>query len=248
MPNAFIKGMKQSTQVRSVLQMLERQMPEYLQKEFNHQATNLPPRYFRSLDTKGVKADLTLIDKLRSERIIVATTEVGGRVTLRVLMKKDEPRIFLRVVAVLSKNKVGIDKASIFTGSRDGMVLDHFVLQEPLNRRLLDTIIGEIKDALETGQFESPVLTPFDKRGAVITVNNPDDTHTTLSIAAHDQVGFLYRVAQVFSTLELSLTYARIRTHEGQINDTFHLVRKDNTVLSENEHALLVEALEKAFA
>src|SRR5205823_2730507 len=114
--------------------------------------------YFQSLDLPGVKADLTLTERLPSERIIVTTTEHAGRTTLRVLMAKNEPRIFLRVAAILARNKISVERASIFTGAADGMVLDHFVLAEPYDQRELELMVLEIRYALVTRRFVAPLL------------------------------------------------------------------------------------------
>jgi len=228
--------------------VLESQIPEHLQQELKLQLSNLPSRYFQSLDLPGVKADLTLTERLPSERVVVSTTEHNGRLTLRVLMAKDEPKIFLRVAAILARHKISIDSASIFTGAADGMVLDHFVLQEPVDRDILEPLMAETRSALRTGVYEPPILRPALTKGMRISVENMRNTdHTTVALIAPDQVGFLYRVAQVFDAFSLDLKFAKIRTQNGQIHDTFHVVNTNGPLLMREQRALS-EALAKSFA
>lgn len=240
--------MTNTTKHHANAHVLESQIPAHLQRELKTQLTNLPSRYFQNLDLPGVKADLTLTERLPAERVVVSTTDHGGHLTLRVLMAKDEPRIFLRVAAILARHKISIDSASIFTGATDGMVLDHFVLQEPVDRDILEPLMSEVRSALLTGIYEPPILKPALTKGMRISVENMRNTdHTTVSLSAPDQVGFLYRVAQVFDGFKLDVKFAKIRTQNGQIHDTFHVVNSAGPLLMREQRALS-EALAKVFS
>jgi UTP:GlnB (protein PII) uridylyltransferase len=226
-----------------------KRLPANLQPVLDYQLQNLPARYFASLDVNGVQTDFNLMDRLRDERVIVMPSEVGGRTTMRVLMAQDEPRIFLRVVAALAAHQIGIERALIFTGSKDNMVIDHFVLGRIPGPAQLARAVARVRDSLLSGICETPELfKPIHSGLRVQVENHNSQDHTTLTVFACDQMGFLFRIARVFSDLRLQIHFANLNTHGGQIVDSFHLVSHAGARLSLHDEIELRDAIHAAFA
>src|SRR5579862_6298236 len=73
--------------------------------------SNLPARYFTSLDMTTIRADLKLVARIVSEHVIVDVSDFKGGLTIQIVAEKDEPGIFLRVAAVLYSHGICILKA-----------------------------------------------------------------------------------------------------------------------------------------
>ena len=231
-----------------ILRGLLRRLPAELHEALDYQFFNLPARYFRALDMKAVQTDLHLMRRIREEHVIAAVSELQAGLTIQVIVEKDEPRIFLRVVAILVSSGINILKAAIYTGKNDAMVVDHFVVHPRSSPAVLERTCLEIKDALIFGQLCQPKLPYPDSTGLLVTYSQPSPDQTTMTISARDQIGFLFRIARVFDALGVSLNYADIKTRDDHIIDTFHIVRPNGQLLHPAHLAELREAIYKAFA
>ena len=212
----------------------------------NFQYSNLPVEYFTSLDIKTIYADLKLITRVGSEHVIVAFAELSEGLTIQIVEEKDEPGIFLRVAGVLYSHGIDILKAAIFTGKKDTMVIDHFVVHPQTDRKLLDRVCGDIKTALIHKTYFQPELRKADKTGLCVSCFQ-SGAEGALKIEAKNQTGFLYRVAKVLADLNLSLIDADIKTQEDNIIDTFRILTPERKMPTLDKLKELREAVLKTF-
>jgi len=238
----------ESEPIEAIIYAWLKRLPARLQPMLDYQLQNLPSRYFQSLDVQGVQMDFSLMEQLKNERVIVLASDLEGRTVLRVLMARDEPRIFLRVVGALAARQINIERALIFTGRKDGVVIDHFVLKRVANPEQLEMAVAEVRDSLISGMCPTPRLYRPIQTGMRILIESHAQDHTTLTLFACDQMDFLFRIARVFADQNLGLLFANLKTHGDQIIDSFHLVNKDGNRLTAAEEQNLREALVRAFA
>lgn len=211
-----------------VVRFLKLSLPPELQSLVEHQVANLPPLYFRNLDGRSIEEDFGLLRRLEAEPLIVLLAQSDRHAILKVAMRRNEPRIFLRVVGTLARNRLGIERASIFIGRRDSAVLEHFYLSKSIPPGTLQKVADEVREALSTGRFHEPDLPPPVGRGMFVVVDNQiSPADTVLVITAEDQTGFLYRLSRVFSESNCRLIDAKINTVNNKIQDSFHLVNSE---------------------
>ena len=233
---------------QTILRGLLRQLPAEFHSALDYQFFNLPSRYFKTLDMKAIQADLRLISKIHGAQAIVSICDLNDKLTIQVIVEKDEPRIFLRVVSVLASHGINILEAAIFTGKKDSMVVDHFVVDNRANRAVLDRACREIRDSLVQTKSVEPLLPNPDNSGLLVMCSQFNADHTLVTVAARDQIGFLYRVARVFAELDLRLKYAEIKTRDDHIVDTFYVVTAQGVKLDNAKVADLRSAVNVAFA
>ena len=209
---------------------------------------NLPARYFTSLDMPTIRADIEFVSRIVSEHVIVEVSDIQDRLMIHVVAEKDEPGIFLRVAAVLCSHGICILKATIFTGKKDTMVIDHFIVHPQTERALLDLACTDIRDALLHKTTCTPKLGTPDNTGLAISCVQSSSDDAIVTIEACEQPGFLYRISKTFSDLDLSLTDADINTTADRISDTFHIVTPDRKMPSLEKLSELHDALLRAFA
>jgi UTP:GlnB (protein PII) uridylyltransferase len=215
--------------------------------DLEFQYFNLPARYFTLLDMPTIQADLKLVARILSEHVIVAVSEFKGGLTIQIVADKDEPGIFMRVAAILYSHRICILKATIFTGKKDTMVIDHFVVHPQTERALLDLACNEIRDALLHKTTCAPELCKPDNTDLSITCVQTKSDDAIVAITVREQAGFLYRVSKILSDLELNLTDADINTKGDRIFDTFHIVTSDRKMPSLDKLSELNDALLIAF-
>ncbi len=209
---------------------------------------NLPARYFTILDMPTIRADLKLVARIVSEHVIVDVSNFKGGLTIQIVAEKDEPGIFMRVAAILYSHNICILKATIFTGKKDTLVIDHFVVHPQTDRALLNLACSEIRDALIHNTTCTPELCKADDTDLSLTCVQSKSDCAIVAITAREQTGFLYRVAKIFSDLDLSLTDADINTRGDRIFDTFQIVTSDRKMPSLEKLSELNDALLRAFA
>jgi UTP:GlnB (protein PII) uridylyltransferase len=238
----------ESEPIEAIIYAWLKRLPARMQPMLDYQLHNLPSRYFQSLDVQGVQLDFSLMEELKNDRVIVMASELEGRTLLRVLMARDEPRIFLRVVAALAAHQIVIERALIFTGRKDNVVIDHFVLRKCADSAQLERAVAEVRGALVSGMCPTPRLLRPIPAGMRILIESHAQDHTTLTVFACDQMDFLFRIARVFADQNLGLLFANLKTHGDQIIDSFHLVNKEGNRLTAAEETQLREAILRAFA
>ena len=209
---------------------------------------NLPARYFTSLDMPTIRADLELVARIMTEHVIVEVSDINDRLMIHIVAEMDEPGIFLRVAAVLYSHNICILKATIFTGKKDTMVIDHFVVHPQTERALLDLACSEIRSALINRTICTPELHKADNTDLSVSCVQSEPICAIVSIEAKEQTGFLYRVSKIFADLDLSLTDADINTKGDRISDTFHIVTPDRKMPSLEKLSELHDKLIHAFA
>jgi UTP:GlnB (protein PII) uridylyltransferase len=225
---------------------LRKLLPPALHKTLGEQAQNLPWRYFKSTDPKGVEIDLPLIDRLKNEPLILEVT--GMPPVIHILLRKEQPKMFLRIIGALATENAQIDKASVFMGLKDRMVLSHIEFGPTVQSDAAGAVAQKIKRSLETGEVFTPKLNAPDKTGLTIKINNEVSTTTTVvTILGRDQPGFLYRVASVFADLDLTLMTADIVTFKEKVMDSFNLVNANGEKLTAGQCQALQTRLTAAF-
>jgi [protein-PII] uridylyltransferase len=165
-----------------------------------------------------------------------------GAFTEVTVIARDAPFALSRLCAVLAANDANIFDANIFTRS-DGVIIDRFRVSATLTRQQLEPvacekIAGEIQ-GLVAGRID--VNTLFREhhrkwRRRSRGVNNPNirtdvafeesPGYTIIDVYAPDSVGFLYRVTETISRLDLNIMFAKIATRVDGIVDSFYVLER----------------------
>jgi [protein-PII] uridylyltransferase len=154
------------------------------------------------------------------------------------------PGIFHRLAGALSSLRLGILAADIHTFG-DGLVLDHFSLQdpdfqgEPPGHRLME-IEEAIRRSLEPSSHPSfrrvwgvADMAATGPAPRVRIDNESSDTTTILEVFADDSPGLLYAIAKAIFESGLSVRSAKIGTYLDQVVDAFHVTDGSNCKISD---------------
>ena len=149
---------------------------------------------------------------------------------------QDKPRVFARVVGVLSTMNLDILHADIYT-TRDNHTLDTFVIQkpdgEPISdegdiRLIRDTLLERLEQQQDPKLPANPrlprQLKAFRLQPDVQITQDELNHHSILSIVAMDRPGLLYTIASQIAESGLQVSHAKITTLGERVEDIFFLV------------------------
>jgi [protein-PII] uridylyltransferase len=175
---------------------------------------------------------------IRRHESIMPLFKQSGRYTELTLIANDARGILSKFCGVITANDVNILDAQVFTRT-DGIAIDTFRVEftsnQPLPEERFDRIARDLKEVIE-GRVDIAHLIGRHrmkwKRHAQRA--NPDvrrdvefedhPQYTIIDIYAPDALGFLYRITETISRLDLNITFAKIATRVDGIVDSFYLL------------------------
>ncbi len=163
---------------------------------------------------------------------------------------RDMPNLFATVAAILGHKGLNIHDARIMS-SRDGYVMDTFVVLEPngdpIDSERLPSLRKGLVLALNNPAMPLPKPRPLSRRHRQFSVptqvtflpGKGDGRHLLIELIALDRPGLLARIGAVFQRCQLSVHAAKITTIGERVEDFFSLSRHDGDALTaEDEHHL----------
>ncbi|NOX17669.1 MAG: HD domain-containing protein [Chlorobi bacterium] len=180
------------------------------------------------------------------------------------IIAKDSFNLLARLCGALAINDINIHDAKIFT-RKDGVIIDTFNVTEFRSDKLIDEekyekIGGDIKLAvaneLALQKEFLKVKTKwkrienlfFSKSGKIKVEFEKHDKYTIIDVYAPDKLGLLYQITQIFTSLGLSIYFAKISTKEDGVVDSFYVLDGRGYKVSSKEFELiryeLTEAIE----
>jgi [protein-PII] uridylyltransferase len=165
-----------------------------------------------------------------------------------VVVAPDQPRLFSRVVGVLSLH--GHDVRSARARSMDGMAISEFDVRPHLDQTpdwssfqsaLTEALDGHLelgaglaRRAERYGRLQRPTAAHVPEPLVMID-NQASTTATILEIRAADKVGVLFRIARVLADQGLDIRHAKVSTLGAEVIDTFYVVGADEQKLTASE-------------
>ncbi len=165
------------------------------------------------------------------------------------VIAEDAPFALSKFCAVLSANDANIFDANIFTRD-DGIIIDRFRVTDAATKSALSQaactkIASDLNDVME-GKLDiehlfaahrikwkrrkKPPANP-NIRTDVQFEDNP--RYTIIDVYAPDSLGFLYRITETISKLNLSIYFAKIATRVDGILDAFYVLGRDGKRITE---------------
>jgi UTP:GlnB (protein PII) uridylyltransferase len=165
-----------------------------------------------------------------------------------VLVRGTIPNLFLFVCGALGKQSIGIGRAAIFSGLKDSLTLSYYEFAGELDAETMQKAVRDLKKSLTSGMPCMPMMYRPDSDGLEIRTDHDDSSASTvLTVSGRDQIGFCFRLANVFSDLKLQLMNAEISTAGVSVTTRFSLVLPNTAKLGEEDCALLKEKIVRSF-
>ncbi len=167
---------------------------------------------------------------------------------------KDMPNLFATVAAILSHKNLDIHDAQIMN-SKDGFVMDTFVVMEPTGDNVeanrIPLIAQELEQALSHPGQPLPRHKPVSRRHRQFNVpprvtflpNKGSKKRSLIELVALDRPGVLADIGAVFQECHLSVHSAKITTIGERVEDFFSLSRADGAALTAEDQQGLEEKL-----
>jgi [protein-PII] uridylyltransferase len=203
-------------------------------------ARQLPLSYLHDTEPARMVDELGQLARLGADSVFVGTRwqPATGTVTVTVAARETVAAgIFHRLTGALTSERLEILAADIHTLDQ-GLVLDHFVLQdpdyagEPPEERLAEIAVA-IRTALKADESPSfrrrwnpfaPLPNPAVTMPPRVRFDNESSAQATiLEVFANDSPGLLYAIARTIFEEGLSVRSAKIGTYLDQVVDAFHV-------------------------
>lgn len=179
-----------------------------------------------------------LLSIRRGERVTTLFKQIGNYTEVT-FITHDAPGLLSKLCGVLTANDANILDAQVFT-RRDGMIIDkfrvvEFISQHALSIETCDRVSRDIKEVI-SGRVDIAHLIErhrmrWKRRTQPVNPNIRRDVEfedhpqfTIIDIYAPDALGFLYRITEAISLLDLNITFAKIATRVDGIVDSFYLL------------------------
>jgi [protein-PII] uridylyltransferase len=157
------------------------------------------------------------------------------------IIARDRPFALSRFCGVLSANDANIIDAHIFTRN-DGVIIDKFRVTDFLQHKRLTTeqcekIRLELVDVM-TGKTDIAHLLlrhrlkwkrlakPANPNARIGVEFAEHPVYTIIDVFAPDRLGFLYKITEAISRLELNITSAKIATRADGVVDSFYVLER----------------------
>ena len=178
----------------------------------------------------------SIMDCPGADSVVNIRQSTHSRSTEIFVYTEDMPRLFARVVGVLSNMNLDILHADIYT-TRDNHTLDTFVIQspdgEPISdegdiRMVRDSLLDTLKQRKDPKLPSNPRLPRqlkafrFEPR-IEITIDERNH-HSIVAITTMDHPGLLYTIASTIADSGLQVSHAKITTLGERVEDIFYLV------------------------
>ena len=196
-------------------------------------ARGMPERYLISTTVDEMRADHALTEKAKIESPVIAIKERGDSTAELTVVTYRMPRLFSKIVGVLSSRGLNIVRARLFTG-KQGMVVRKIIvsnwktlfwegmetsIMEDLRRAILvdepimhkPPIFGEAKSPAKRFEFFLEIE------------NETSDRYTLLEVMLPDKIGLLYAITIRLYIYNIDILSAVINTDDGTAHDVFYL-------------------------
>lgn len=201
--------------------------------------------YFVAFSVNEISSHITAIQQMED---VTASFQHYDKFSEVTFIAKDSKGLLSKLCGVLSANDVNILDAQIFTRS-DGIVVDKFrVSQFTSHTELSVDVCEKIKQDVEEvlGRRIDVAhlierhrmrwkrrIKPFNPntRCDVVFENHPK--YTIIDIYAPDTLGFLYRITEAISKLDLNIAFAKIATRVDGIVDSFYITNNNGGKIEE---------------
>ncbi|MBF0588147.1 MAG: [protein-PII] uridylyltransferase [Magnetococcales bacterium] len=241
---ALLRGQKEAPGME---RYLERYYPDYL---IYYGAETLAAHYLSLVAWLDEPLAIVLRDMTESE-----TTEI-------LVHTQDHPGLFAMIAGALAAAKTNILFANADT-TKDGMVLDVFVVQELTGKPLVDPKRrAEVQEVLQQVLFGKvhpetllnknlPRLTKVAGQGFVVTTqvvvdNDFSDICTILEITTLDRPGLLFTITRSLSQQGLQIATSKIATYGERVVDVFYVKDLFGMKLTPGKAQRVTDALTKA--
>ena len=203
-------------------------------------AKKLPLAYLRDTEPDRILDELHQLARLPANGVFVNARWQPLTATVAITVATHETvasGVFHRLTGALTSERLEILAADIHT-LEQGLVLDHFVVQdpdylgEPPADRLAE-LAAAIRAALKADHSPSfrrrwNPFAPFPTAAASVPArvrfdNESSADSTIVEVFAHDSLGLLYAIARTFFEEGLSVRSAKIGTYLDQVVDAFHV-------------------------
>jgi [protein-PII] uridylyltransferase len=205
-----------------------------------------PLRYLASRTTGEIVRDARLVSGLQMGGDEQAQIAVGAGPTPDThsvtVVATDGPELLARIAGAFSL--AGLDILALDAyGSRDGVVLDSFVVQSATRRavttesftQLERFLRAALRDRLElqTRLAERRKHYPPRQSGPVRVETISAGWDTAVRVSAPDRPGLLHDLARAVSATGLDIRWAKVLTVDGIALDTFHVVGADGSMVDD---------------
>lgn len=206
-------------------------MPDMKLRNF---AADMPDRYLISNSLDEIYSDYHMAEETEDKRVSVAIKEkADGTAELTVITYR-MPRLFAKIIGVLSLKGFNIVRARLYTG-KSGLVIRRILisnweslwwkgiewqLKDDLKRLILS---DEEIPPLPQKSFSEALL--YQKRFEIFIEidNETSDRFTILELHLPDRLGLLYDISTQLYMLDLDIISAIINTEDGVAQDVFYL-------------------------
>jgi len=248
--------------------------PSVKNDEIDAHMEHMPQRYFRNRPRAMMAQDITLAHRFmwrqvsRQDRalepIVHWRHESDRGYSVVDVCTWDRPSIFTKFAGALTAAGLNILSARIFSRG-DGIVLDSFevvdagtgMLVKKYKRDKFSNIIKDVLtdktdlEKLVEKASQTPPLYQVVERDTIPTKVEFDNDRlprrTIVEIETEDQVGLLYKVSRVFTSLNIDLSFAKILTEKGAAVDSFYIKNAEgDKITSAKEQKIIANALTKA--
>lgn len=231
---------------RNTIRLLKGNAPKHLQTILDEQIANLPRRYFKNVSEKDIHDDLTMIYALGKDPIVVLTNSAPR--VMKVLVKGEIPSLFLLACGALAKQSIQVGKAAIFSGLKDKLTLSYYEFTGEIDEETAQKCVRDLKKSLTSGMPCMPMLyRPCLEDFSVAFNHIASSVATVVTIQGRDQIGFMFRIANVLHDCKLQILSAEIATQGIHVKDHFSVVNYNGEKLTAEECELLKQRLTKIF-
>jgi len=178
------------------------------------------------------------------------------------VITKDFPSLLSKICGVLSINDVNIHDAKIFT-RKDEIVIDTFNVTDfrtnskidpnkydKIDKDLKSVISGMLQLNKEFDNMKSRwwrIENKFFKRKGKVNVTfEGHEKYTIIDVTSPDRLGFLYKITSKMNELGLAIYFAKISTRGDDIVDSFYVLDRDGSKISQNGYDLIKSELTEA--
>jgi [protein-PII] uridylyltransferase len=203
-------------------------------------AGKMSGRYILSNTSAEIRRDSEL-SRLAATEEIVSLIEEKGETAELIIVSSRTKGLFPLAAGVLSRRRLNIVRARLFTGGGDLVVCKIIISnwKELLWEGLESRIEDELRQAALPGGLDecSRIFSGYHNQhirrsGLLLEIDNEtSDKQTILEVIIPDHVGLLYDIAIRLQTDKIDILSAMINTDDGMAHDVFYL-QKDGERLS----------------
>jgi [protein-PII] uridylyltransferase len=220
--------------------ILEAIGPPYNVQDVKRFLDTMPVRYLGATPPDQIAKHLMLTQPtLRASVILHYEQNFSGGFTNVTICVAERRGVFSMIAGALSRNKLNILGAQIYTSSR-GIAVDTLQV-ETLERtpvtdqQVWQQVEADLQTALRGALHVETILAPrrssahdrklqaFAQPPQVLIENTSSDSHTIIEVQAQDHLGLLYKLTRVLYESGLDVALAKISTEANRAIDVFYV-------------------------